>query len=262
VVSSAIDLAEVSDRTLFGAFKDFARYNPAVTVREDGPMLLVRTGIHVSFFNCAFVRGPVADPVAFVEEAKAFFEERSLPWRICGRVGIAEEVGLAALAAGLRAGTPMEGMTLHPLDGLTPMIPPGVEIEMVEDEDGLAVNQEIAASGFGMPVEMSRAILPPAVLGSPDLAAFTARVDGVPAAVSVLIKTDEVAGIYNVGTSPDFRRRGLGAAMTAAALAEGARRGCTVGALQPSVMGRPVYAKMRFQPSALYLEFATPPATP
>lgn len=254
------DLVEISDRTQFDVWASFARYNDRVAVRDDGPMLLVRTGVPASFFNVAFVRGPVADPVAFVAEAKAFFAERDLPWRLTLRVGVADAVGLAALEAGLRPNATMEGMTLSSLTATPPMLADGVVVEMVTDEASLALNQEVGAAGSGMPVEMARELLPSSILGAPKIAAFNAYVDGVPAATSALITSDEIAGIYNVATLPEFRRRGLGAAVTAAALAEGVKRGCTVGALQPSDVGRPVYARLGFVPSALYLVFSTPPA--
>lgn len=254
------DLVEVSDRTQFDVWASFAHYSDRVAVRDEGPMLLVRTEVPASFFNVAFVRGPVDDSAAFVAEAAAFFAERDLPWRLTGRVGVADAVGLAALDAGLRPNPTMEGMTLSPLTAAPPVLPDGVAVEMVADEAALEMNQAVCAAGFGMPIEIARALLPSSMLGAPSIAVFNAYVDGTPAATSILLITDEIAGIYNVATLPEFRRRGLGAAVTAAALAEGAKRGCTVGALQPSDAGRPVYAKLGFVPSALYLVFSTPPA--
>jgi len=43
-----------------------------------------------------------------------------------------------------------------------------------------------------------------------------------------------------------MRRRGYGAAMTWAAIAEGVKRGCTAAALRATEMGESVYAAMGF----------------
>lgn len=97
----------------------------------------------------------------------------------------------------------------------------------------------------------------PWLLRDPGLVFFLAYVDGEPAGTSSVCVTDEIAGIYGVATLEAFRRRGVASALTAAALQEGARKGCVIGALQPSDMGRPVYQRMGFHPSALFMQFAS-----
>lgn len=55
-------------------------------------------------------------------------------------------------------------------------------------------------------------------------------------------------------------QRGIGAAMTAAALRAGQERGRRIGTLQASSMGRPVYLRMGFQVVAQYRKFTLPTA--
>ena len=55
-----------------------------------------------------------------------------------------------------------------------------------------------------------------------------------------------VAGIYNVTTASDVRRRGFGAALTATAIAEGRERGFEVAVLGSSELGYGVYERMGF----------------
>jgi GNAT superfamily N-acetyltransferase len=81
----------------------------------------------------------------------------------------------------------------------------------------------------------------------PDIALFAGYVDGRPVACSALYRVGEIAEIGAVGTMPAYRNRGIGAAMTWAAIAEGAARGCTTAALRASHMGFPVYRRMGFQ---------------
>jgi len=66
------------------------------------------------------------------------------------------------------------------------------------------------------------------------------------ATVSV-VTAGGAAGIYNVTTVEAARGRGIGAAMTAAAVRHGADRGFPLATLQASTMGRPVYERLGFE---------------
>ncbi len=76
---------------------------------------------------------------------------------------------------------------------------------------------------------------------------FTGYLDGEAVAVSSLVMTDGMAGIYAVATLPHARKRGIGTAMTVHALSEGKRRGADIAVLQATDMGRPVYEKIGFR---------------
>jgi GNAT superfamily N-acetyltransferase len=111
------------------------------------------------------------------------------------------------------------------------------------------------AEGFGMPTDLVRQLLDVSLLATEGYAAVLAFVDGAPASTAALMVTDDIAGIYNVATPDRFRRRGLGEATTRAAVAEGARRGCTVTTLQASEMGYPTYERMGYRTVARWLTF-------
>lgn len=67
-------------------------------------------------------------------------------------------------------------------------------------------------------------------------------------------------GIYNVGTVPRARRRGLATAVTAGQLHQAIARGCRSASLQSTPMAEHVYAALGFRDLGLFLEFV-PPAT-
>jgi ribosomal protein S18 acetylase RimI-like enzyme len=56
-----------------------------------------------------------------------------------------------------------------------------------------------------------------------------------------------VAGIYSVGTLPEFRGRGFGVAVTRAAIEEARRRGYRLCVLQSSPKGYPLYRRLGFR---------------
>jgi ribosomal protein S18 acetylase RimI-like enzyme len=76
---------------------------------------------------------------------------------------------------------------------------------------------------------------------------WVGSLDGRVVASSGMMLAGGVAGIYNVATAPDARRRGIGAALTAAAVAEGRERGYEVAVLGASELGYGVYARMGFR---------------
>jgi ribosomal protein S18 acetylase RimI-like enzyme len=60
-------------------------------------------------------------------------------------------------------------------------------------------------------------------------------------ATASLFDEQAVAGIFTVATAEGHRRRGFGAAMTAAALHAGRERGLGIATLQSSPQGEPLY---------------------
>lgn len=149
----------------------------------------------------------------------------------------------AADRLGLHHNDPSPVMVLHPIPDLDP---PGHEVRLVEDPDGLDVNLRIQAAGFGQDIADLRAFSPPRVLDS-DERPYLALDEGVPAATSILIVTGAEGGIFGVATHPDHRRRGLGRAATVAAIRDAAAAGCDLVYLQASEMGYPVYAGLGFR---------------
>jgi GNAT superfamily N-acetyltransferase len=87
----------------------------------------------------------------------------------------------------------------------------------------------------------------------PDLVRFEARLDGRIVGTSALLAHAGIAGVDTVTVAEAYRRRGLGAAVTAAALAAGRERGLTTGTLQAtSRAGRRVYERMGFETVGTY----------
>jgi len=81
---------------------------------------------------------------------------------------------------------------------------------------------------------------------------FLGLLDGEPAATSGVFFGAGVALIGTVGTLSQYRRQGMGAAMTLTALQEARRVGYRIGVLTASPMGVNVYRRIGFQEYCSY----------
>lgn len=88
---------------------------------------------------------------------------------------------------------------------------------------------------------------------------FIGLLQGTPVATASLLVAGGAAGIYNVATLEPARRRGIGAAMTVAALRRGAARGFDLATLQASTMGRPIYERLGFRFVCDLVPYRSPP---
>jgi GNAT superfamily N-acetyltransferase len=130
--------------------------------------------------------------------------------------------------------------------------PAGLTIEPVQELETLKTWCHTSVTGFGFPVDAESVFLDWFTcisLGSAHLplSHYLGRLNGEAVATSSLFYASGVAGIYNVSTLPDARRRGIGAAMTLAPLRAARSAGYRAGILQASDMGAPVYRELGFQ---------------
>ncbi|MEU1371549.1 GNAT family N-acetyltransferase [Streptomyces sp. NPDC005803] len=144
------------------------------------------------------------------------------------------------------------------LDSVRSVPPPaGLEIRKVKCAADLTdwVHCYTAAFGIQAPPEDIERLESARSETSDILVRFSGYVDGRLVGTAALYHHEEIAGIYVVGTLKEYRGRGIGAALTAAALNEGRERGMRTGSLQASRMGTPVYERMGFEEVARYRLF-------
>lgn len=107
------------------------------------------------------------------------------------------------------------------------------------------------AVGYELPRPVAEWFSPNAARATTDerspIQYFVALKRGRPVATSMLHLADGVAGIYCVATTPEDRRQGLGAHLTAEPLRLARRQGYRVGILQASHAGHPIYRGLGFQ---------------
>ena len=185
------------------------------------------TGLPVPYWNGAHLTEPSG--LARLHDAARWFEDRGMPWGVL----VPSELGLAVP---LELVTEQRVMT-RDLAGLPPV--PDLDLRWGHSPDVL----QVQVDAFGDD-DLAEFLSPKADLAG--CAIVTAYDAGDPVATARVICVGGVAAVYGVGTVRSHRRRGLGAAVTLAALHEGLRRGCDLSYLNPSDLGYGVYAALGF----------------
>lgn len=135
--------------------------------------------------------------------------------------------------------------------------PPGLEIVPVRDIATLGEFIGVLADEMDVPPGEPNpaaghhaallAAIPPTLADEPVPLRYLGRMDGRAVATSRIAIAAGVAGLYAVATLPDLRGRGIGRAMTLAALDAGRSIGLRISVLQASDAGLPVYRRLGFR---------------
>ena len=240
------------------------RLDPGADLEEgDGWLLAAGRSSHPLISNAAFRTDDGLDPEQLIERARAFFGPRERGFAVWARVGTGEDGDLvdAAERAGLKNVYEMPEMIR---EGGAPeqLAPPdGVELRRVTSSEAAAQYWKVAISSYasiGFPPEIFAFYENDELLWSDGVAAFLAHLDGRPAGISMTIVNHGVAGIYWVGATDGARGKGLGRAVTAAAMNAGLAMGATSASLQASPMGESLYRQMGFETIYDYRLYLSP----
>jgi GNAT superfamily N-acetyltransferase len=253
---SDAEAVHLADLNYAASYRLLGRHAAGGSVYEEPGLVAAITG-EIAWLNVTVVTEELTDPTGAIRRAIEFYRTAGAPFVMRVRAGFGLETQRAMRELGLEPAEQLPGMVLSPVNEIPPL-PDGLSVT-AWDAGSLATYNEIMAEAFEMPVQMMNDLIGPSLLTS-HVRGYLGHVDGRPVATSALIASDGVAGVYNVSTLPEYRKRGLGEAMTWHAVREGVKAGCRIGSLQASAMGQPVYARMGFRNIAPYESYVSPAA--
>ncbi len=243
-------MASAVEANLFAFFQQLNTW-PRVAVHDEARWLWTLSDVPFPLFN-SVLRSQMDEGggEAGIDERIRACEERRVPmlwW-----------TGPSSTPADLGERLLRRGFLLEPAYGMAADLGaaaggadhPSLAVEPVHDAATLATWSRVLCDAFGAPqafgdafTELASAIgLGPA---SP-FRHFLGRVNGEAAATVSVFFGAGVAGIYDVATLPAWRRRGLGTAVTRAAMAEAIGRGSRTAILHSSRAGAGVYRSLGF----------------
>jgi GNAT superfamily N-acetyltransferase len=253
------DLLVLADRNFAESLREKARWCAAAEAWEHDGLLCVSsaTRLPAGPFNAAFPTGPAGGDAELVERARAWFEDRGRGFSLYLRGPRDAALLESARASHLHLVEETPVMAIEAAPPAPPAVA-GARVELVSDDAGRAAFVDVSAAAWEpsglQPAALRKHFANPSRVAGPQLAIVLARAaaDDTPLATAVALLSDNIAGLYWVGTRPDARGRGLGAAVTAAATRWAFDAGARAVVLQASRHGEPVYRRLGYHEIARY----------
>jgi GNAT superfamily N-acetyltransferase len=239
---------DAASAALLDAFDLLARWLPSGRVLRRGDLLAAVTGVPIPGLNGVWApSGGAADLAGALDEVVATGLPHCLEFPAGDPRGsaVAEERGMQRV----------DDVPLMRLDA-EPSLPAegpfrSMRIRRLAPQEA-ALHAEVAAAGFGAPVELFEPLATPELLAHDELAVYVGEIDGAPVTTGVGLRAGDGVGVFNVATPPEHRRRGYGAALTAHIVKEARADGAGWSWLQSSPEGLRVYESLGYRTVATW----------
>jgi ribosomal protein S18 acetylase RimI-like enzyme len=247
-------VAAAATMNLVTHFSWVHRRLPGMVVRDEPDLVWVDSGLPCDTFNTvcrARLTGETArQRVGAVMDYFAGVN-RPFSWWVSPGDEPAQ-LGDLLLAAGL-VGAETELAMVADLDKLRAgdVFPAGLEIRRVRTEAQLEEFARIVAANWAPPdgdvLRFYARAAPALLVADAPLWFYVGYLGNIPVATSELTVGGGLAGLYNICTLSEYRRRGLGTAMTLQPLVEAQAQGYRTAILQASEAGARIYARVGFE---------------
>jgi GNAT superfamily N-acetyltransferase len=244
-------IARVIEGHVWELYRLLGRW-PRVEVHDDPDVLFFISGVPHPVFNC--VMGARLEPGAIearIDTIIAHYKARGVPllWLI-GPQTRPYDLGIRLEVHGFRHTEDAPGLAVDLSMLPTPVAPQGFVIRRVDHEESLEQWCAVAASAFELPQFVGDAFyeLGVSIGFEQDRAAihYLGYIDGKPVATATLVPGAEVAGLFNVATLPEVRRKGLATATSLTALHDARVRGYNTGVLCATPLALSLYKRLGF----------------
>lgn len=249
------------EENLHGHVAFAQRHVSGMTVDDREDLLLVDSGLPTDTFNkICRARLTEADADRRIIEAVARFRDAGRPfaWWV-GPGSRPFDLERRLQAHGLRASETQLGMAMKmDLSHQQVELPKRTVVRRVRTNAELDEYVEVLTSFDAPDLSLAtffRKAAPLLLESDCPMRLFVGYVEGQAAATSELFAGAGVAGVHMVATRSEFRRRGLGTALTWAALDEARGMGLKTATLQASAEGEGVYLRLGFRVLCRFVEY-------
>lgn len=253
------------EENLHGHISFAQRSVPGMTVLDHEDLLLVDSGLPSDTFNkIGRARLSESDADQRIGEAVAHFRRARRPfawWVGPGSrpLDLEDRLGRHGLvSAESELGMAMELRDLP----RKPHAPENLVIRRVQSLSEIADSSAVFAANWEPPDPAALVFYTQAapLLLRPECSMifFVGYLDGQPVSTTELFIGGGVAGLYSVATKKEYRRRGIGSALTWAAADHARRQGLSTMVLQSSDAGKGVNARLGFRECCHLAEYTLP----
>ena len=220
------------------------RAAPGYEARLTQQASLALSGEPVADLNGAILdEGPQAEER--LREFGQVIQARNLPILLLLTEGVSNQLAPVARELGLQYAGQIPLMTYRPSDGRAEART--YQVERVENEQNLQAASRIIASAFGFPLESVNRVNGPMLLDGPGVDIFLARQNGNPVSAVASTRAGSTVGIWGMGTSPEFQRKGAGRALLDYVIAYHYEHGIKLFYLIATEAGKPLYERIGFR---------------
>lgn len=242
------------------AWRLMCRASPDHVIDAGKNVDYVFSGLPIPFFNVAVITARHVSRESLEisgRDAVKWSADKAVPWMFI--------VTHEALAPGVDAALTLEGSGLVPIIPMTGMrarrIAPaqrqaaGLDLEVPADDESCAAMFDVNAAAYGVPLDSCKPTFGKRSFWNGHAPAL-GRVNGVPVSCAAAFMVGGHRYVALVATLPEQQRRGYGeAAMRHALDAAAAAHGDSPTTLHATEAGRPVYARMGYEPIASHTAF-------
>jgi len=213
-------------------------------------MMRVSSGVAYPLLN--FVARPRFDPRQAEERIGAivaYYRERRLPFLVYLHPSAQpSDLGIRLERHGLQHWGIQDGMALERLNP-TVHTNKGLEIDVASDVAALDTAAKVHAGAYHLPpgaAAYMRSVMMTA-LSDPAVYVYLARLHGIPAGSVMLVLKAGVAGLYGLGTLPDYRGHLVATSLMVRAINDAAGLGFRHAVLQAPPGGVRLYRRLGFE---------------
>lgn len=253
---------EVTERVALGmveAWRDRVSHIDGHAIYEWDGLLVALSNLPDDELNVTLVEREPEDPLGALSRAEWWFRSHGRRLGVELERGRHPAVERAARMLGLYPAVTRPAMAAA-VSEFGPALPPeGVAFRRVETAEDIRAMVDLEVEIFRTEREVAERLLGPRALERTRTRMTIATLQGEPVAMAYVHVHARAIGVFGVGTVERHRRRGIGTAVTAFAIAE-AGDDADLAWLQPTALGRGVYEAMGFRPAAQWQVWMLPSA--
>lgn len=242
------EMVRVTQDNVIDLMRFWNEYTNVFQAVDDEKSFRTQSPLPHPMFNNILRTALDSDAGASVSQIVHGYKERNVPfvWRLW------EHDTPADLGALLRenGGQPIDRSILMAIDleSFHPLTDPypGLTIQKVRNKQDAFQYAFCTSKAFGIPADFIDAVSE--VMGKQDqnITNYVGVIAGEPKAISTIFYSNDVAGIYNVGTLPEYQGKGVGLEMMTTTLLKAKLDGYKTAILHSTPAGIRLYEKLGF----------------